>query len=319
MQTAAGIPAKPMLRPWYRRHSDADSIVFQYGESVVSFHGKAVAPVLTPLLDLLDGKRTVDQILANFSPELAAPVMRALEMLQLRKVLIDGDELATLGVDAPAAFWSINDGLQTSVSSIEERLRAQVSVVGTTSFAVRIAGALSRSGMTHVVQREWSDARAHDGFAVVAPGAHERSRLAAFNEAALAAQQPWMQVFAFDGSFAAIGPVFVPGETCCATCYSLRRSSNVADGETYRRVADADARVPSLDAIECIMEGLVTLLVTRWLLGSDPSLPGRFYALSLGDDIALAPHMVYRVPRCPSCSIAARTAGMLPWYEQSAG
>jgi hypothetical protein len=67
-----------------------------------------------------------------------------------------------------------------------------------------------------------------------------------------------------------------------------------------------------------ILTGLVTLAVLRWHLRADEALPGQFQAVELGADVALSTHLVYRVPRCTTCSSVGTIAPPLPWYESSA-
>jgi len=81
---------------------------------------------------------------------------------------------------------------------------------------------------------------------------------------------------------------------------------------------DTPAPYPSTLPLELILTGLVTLAVLRWHLRADEALPGQFQAVELGTDVALSTHLVYRVPRCTTCSAVGATAPPLPWYELSA-
>src|SRR5207253_7667258 len=109
---------------------------------------------------------------------------------------------------------------------VRERLaNASVCVVGSGAAAAEIARLLRLSGVGRVEPSVWDGVDA--GLAVVAPGAGEQPLVSGSNARTVVSGRPWLQVLAFDGAFAAIGPLYVPGETCCYECYLRRRASNV--------------------------------------------------------------------------------------------
>ena len=63
--------------------------------------------------------------------------------------------------------------------------------------------------------------------AVVAPSGDEMPLLPDWNVRALETGTAWLQVLPFDGSLAAVGPIYVPHESACYECYRLRRSANI--------------------------------------------------------------------------------------------
>ena len=54
----------------------------------------------------------------------------------------------------------------------------------------------------------------------------------------LESRTPWSQVLPFNGRFAAIGPLFVPGQTCCAACFEQRRGHALGEPELVREDKD---------------------------------------------------------------------------------
>jgi bacteriocin biosynthesis cyclodehydratase domain-containing protein len=151
---------------------------------------------------------------------------------------------------------------------------------------------------------------------IAAPAPPELACLESWNERALAAGTPWLQVLPYDGRFAAVGPLFVPHQTCCSTCYRLRRRANVPYPDEFDAVEAASiaARVPP--SVDAIVAGLAATLALRWLVIRDHALPGSFYALELGLVFSLQRHIVHRVPRCPACSGLDEVAPPLPWYKE---
>jgi bacteriocin biosynthesis cyclodehydratase domain-containing protein len=149
-----------------------------------------------------------------------------------------------------------------------------------------------------------------------APSGSQRARLRDWNAQALEARAPWLQVLAFDGRYASIGPLYLPGDSCCYECFRLRRRANL-DLAAEPSITDdspaADASAPALDAI---LGGLAAVVAMSWLVNGDHYAPGAFYALELVPTLGLTVHHVYRVPRCPACSGLAVVAPPLPWHKE---
>jgi bacteriocin biosynthesis cyclodehydratase domain-containing protein len=127
-----------------------------------------------------------------------------------------------------------------------------------------------------------------------------------------------MQVLPFDGRFAAVGPLFLPEETCCFECYLLRRASNVEYGDELAVLAREPAPWPMPPPLAATVAGLAALQALRWLALRDPFVPGVLTAVELDGVAKLGSHVVYRVPRCPACSGLDELAPPLPWFEELA-
>src|SRR6266849_5924849 len=59
---APGLPTLPYLAPWYRITDVEGGLALEHGHSVVRLDGAATRRLLPALLPLLDGTRTVDQV-----------------------------------------------------------------------------------------------------------------------------------------------------------------------------------------------------------------------------------------------------------------
>ena len=58
---------RPLLKPWYRLSTNGGRSVLRYAGSVLEFEGRAAERLLPHLLPLLDGTRTVDDVVAGWS------------------------------------------------------------------------------------------------------------------------------------------------------------------------------------------------------------------------------------------------------------
>lgn len=308
------MPALPRLKPWYRRAEVDGSLVFEHGQSAVVFAGAAAARLLPPLLPLLDGTRAVEQIVAELGAASQPAVVHALRLLDRRGLLLDGGA----GDADPAARFLAATGRGVSAAAVRAALAgADVPTAGSSPVAEAVVELLRRSGVPHAAPAAWDSlAEGSPGRLVVAaPAADELDALAAWNRQALAAGAVWLQVLPFDGRFAAVGPLYVPGETCCHACFVARRAAASGYGAEFRALDEVPTEAGSTPAFEAVVAGVAAGLVLRWLAHRDHYLPGVFYACE-ASGASLTQHRVHRVPRCPVCSGLADEAAPLPWFKE---
>jgi bacteriocin biosynthesis cyclodehydratase domain-containing protein len=303
---------RPHLAPWYRIADLGDALAVEHGQAVVRLDGAAARKLVPRLLPLLDGTRTVDEIVECLGERIRPAVEHALQVLAERRLLLEGPS-------QPDGEHTVARFLAALVRKPEAELggalaAARVAVAGAGPMAAEAVRALRGAGVGEVVRADWTAVPACD-LAVAAPAPEEVDRLGSWNRSALAARTTWLQLLPFDGRFAAVGPLFVPYETCCHACYRLRRRANVpypTEFESVESVPTAAATPPPLQAA---IAGLGALVAARWLAAADPALPGRLYALDVRQVPELTVHHVYRVPRCSAC--ARLEVRPLPWFKET--
>src|SRR5206468_4099322 len=132
------------------------------------------------------------------------------------------------------------------------RLRnAAVGVVGSGPARLVVARLLAAAGIGAVRRLGWSG-RGRADLAVLAPAADELARLPAWNRLALASGLPFLLVRPWDGRMAAVGPLVLPGQTCCYECLLLRRGANSGFGADLAEIEAAPlgaAPDPALGAL----------------------------------------------------------------------
>jgi len=198
-----GLPERPLLTPWHRIADEPGRLVLEYGGEAVCLEGRATRALLPALFPLLDGTRTLDEIVAVLGAEARTGVESALALLAEHRLLTNGPPLEAL-VPAPfaaaAVAYAAASGLPPAV--VRERLaNASVCVVGSGAAAAEIARLLRLSGVGRVEPSAWDGVDA--GLAVVAPGAGEQPLVSGWNARTVVSGRPWLQVLAFDGAFAA--------------------------------------------------------------------------------------------------------------------
>lgn len=318
------LPAKPYLKPWYRLASGQGRLVLEYAHSAVVLEGKAVQKLLPVLLPLLDGTRTPDEISEQIGETVRPAVLNAIAMLTERGLLTDGPPIpadAALGAAETAQLLAALSGDGRTPAECRAGLEgARASMLGSGSVAEQIAALLTDSGVLEPRVLEWprsaEDLGALD-LAIVAPEPGELAKLEAWNRLALEAGTPWLQVLPYDGRIAAIGPLYVPGDSCCYECYRRRRAA-ILDPAGDAGPAE-ESPGPPPPALQEMIAGLAAMLALRWLGEPDarenPStLPGTLHALEWAPQVGLSEHHVYRVPRCPVC-FPDDQGTALPWHD----
>lgn len=317
---ANALPERPYLKPWYRLAGGGHKLVLEYGQRAVCLEGRAAERLLPALLPLLDGTRTVEEIVAVLGPAVGPAVEHALRELAGHDLLTEGPPLpedAPRPIAGTVALLASLSPLGRSPAETEQALAgAGVQIVGTGPLALELARLLRLSG----VEVESADAIGTPAgprlLAVCAPAGAEQPRLREWNAQALDAEAPWLQVLPFDGRYAAVGPLYVPGDTCCHECFQLRRAANLDYAQELPLLEQAPGRSPAAPALDAAVAGLACVLALRWIVLGDHYAPAAFYALELGATLELTLHHVHRVPRCPACSGLAETAPPLPWYKE---
>ena len=294
----SALPARPLLKPWYRLSLRETTAVFRYGCSLLEFEGRAAVRLLPHLLPLLDGTRTVDEIVAELGEPIRPAVAHALELLAERDLLTE-----PIGGDRTVEFLAATDPYGRDGAAIAAALAcARVTVIGSGEVAGAIARLLSDARV------EVDDDEDACALAIVAPAAHEMPRVRAWNETALARGTPWLQVLPYDGLIAAVGPIFVPHQTACHECYRLRRAANVAAVDDRE-----DGAYPGTPAFETVLAGLAATIALRYLALDEGRFVGVLLAVEQLPELACTRHVLYRVPRCPVCSLTAQIAAPAPW------
>lgn len=309
-----GPPRRPLLAPWLRVAEDGDALLLSYGGELVRFDGRAATTLLPALLPLLDGTRTLDEVVERLGARVRPAVEQAVALLDEHRLLTDGPPLdpdLPDPVAATAELLAASGGIAPAAAR-ERLVGAHVGVVGEGANAAELGRALRLAGVGRVDRSEGGAE-----LVLVAPDALGDDLLPGWNERALAAGITWLQVLPFDGSFAAVGPLYLPGETCCHRCFELRRAANLEFGDELGALRRVRAPVATPPALAATVSGLATLQALRWLVLRDPYVPGSMLAVTLTDTPRVESHFVHRVPRCPACSVTARQAAPLPWAESA--
>lgn len=316
MNEPPAVPERPLLKPWYRLVQAEDGFLLEHGRSVVVFGGAAATTLLPALLPLLDGTRTIAEVVEVVGPEVTAAVEQALRLLAENNLLTEGPRL---GVDsgprrAVVETLAAAAGPRTTMHELAERLAtARILVVGQGQAAEPLGRLLHLSGFEAVTRID--RAGEQEALVVVAPGPDEPGLYDEWNLRALRDGVAWIPVGEYDGRTVSIGPLIVPHEGPCYTCLQLRRDSTSGCARELAQLSGIPAAAVARPALLAAAAALATEVVVRWVVAGDPGLPGALFTLESIPQFRVESHVVLRVPRCTSCSPAAAAAPQSPWHE----
>ena len=226
------VSRRPLLKTWYRTAREDDRLLLEYGDSLTVFEGRAATLLMPVLLPLLDGTRTVDDIVELTGPGTREAVENAVRVLDQHGLLTEGCTEEDLH---PAVTDTIDFLAATEVRSPAEigsaLASAAVAVAGSSWAAAEVARLLRISGVSSVERVHLSEPAIDAGMVIVVPSAAEVLELGTWNRRAIESGQVWMQLLPYNGRFVAVGPVYVPGETACYDCFLYRRLSLIGYDE----------------------------------------------------------------------------------------
>lgn len=277
---------------------------------------------LEELFALLDGKRTVEEILAEFDEEDHDAILTLFERMVERKILYDAAEYDRVGWPQLALSPKCSDRNYSRLES------GSVLVVSDGTIGPQIALDLDRAGVGDVALfptegetaetarlRDWESVTVLDGADVDATVAEseyvvlaldaERPRLAArVNAVAHEASTPWtlVQRRGFDGL---VGPTVFPGETSCYECLERRIAANLSDTKEYvayrNQFADDESFAGvGLPAYGRMLAGYATIDVLHLLAYGQAFTAGRTITVNFLD-LSTEVNDVLKLPRCSVC------------------
>ena len=316
MNETPEVPERPLLKPWYRLTQVEAGVLLEHGRSVVVFGGAAATTLLPALLPLLDGTRTIAEIVEVAGSEIVPAVEQALRLLTENGLLTEGPRLGTDSGSRRAVIESLAAaaGPRTTMHELAERLAtARILVVGHGQLTEPLGRLLHLSGFDNVTRGERVGEQ--EALVVVVPGQDETGLYDEWNVRALRDGVAWIPIGEYDGRTVWIGPLIVPHEGACYTCLQLRRESTSGCARELAQLRGIPAAAVPPPALLAAAAALATEVVARWVVAGDPALPGALFTVESIPRLRVESHVVLKVPRCSSCSPAATAAPPSPWHE----
>lgn len=314
---AVQLPSQPQLAPWMSVVDLGDGRVqLRAADFALTIADQLLSRTFQHIAPMLDGEHFLEAIIKSGGEKyLEGTIEFVLKLLKQGGALHEGAPSPELDPDARKRFGSALRLLAHYTYKPEDVLvrlqTATVVVEGTRTLSEKIASALESTGIGTVVcattDTPSSERRYRTEAADLVIGVADTPNTAFFsrmNESQLVTRSRWLRV-ALDGRFGILGPLMVPGQTACFTCYLRRRAMHdVAEHfERYQQtVAErGEGYEGVLGGLTDVLAGQAALESARLLGGfAPPSTVGRFYVFQPSTPSVFG-HDVLRIPRCTSC------------------
>jgi len=317
---ASALPRKPRLVPWVTpiELGDGRLQLRAAGFSFTLGH-PFFATLFSTISASLDGTLTVDEIAQNGGPDvLPTTVIFLLRTLNTQGLLQEAEappKLSSADLDRWERQLRFFGHFTSEPLAAQAALKAaRVGIVAHHEICAPLVEAAEALGIGEVrlcmppslaADQHWADFHDLD-LLIVWLNATECETLESINAGCLAWSIRWMHV-TVEGTTTLLGPTFVPFQTACYTCYTLRTRSHVPDLEgwlaqrTHVNAGKPCSDEGSMEPLTTVLRGQLVLEIARLLTGFAPPVTiGRCYEWN-----ALHPipelHEVFRVPRCPAC------------------
>jgi bacteriocin biosynthesis cyclodehydratase domain-containing protein len=241
---------------------------------------------------MLDGRRSVREIIAGLEGQLTAPeVLYVVSTLEKRGYVVD---VAPALPPRVAAFWQA-----AGVAPTEAAARLATSCV-----AVRALDGLEPAPLIEALKGAGLTVQADAPLLVVLVRDYLTPDLEALNRQALERRMPWL-LLKPSGATPWVGPVFRPGEGPCWACLAHRLRAN-RPVETFLREstgATAPFTPPPAELPSSLQAGLhlAAVALGQWLVtGRQGALGQSLLTLELSRH-QLTEHAVVKRPQCPAC------------------
>jgi bacteriocin biosynthesis cyclodehydratase domain-containing protein len=320
----------------YIRVSD-ERAVLKRGMNELQLSGAGVHAILEPLLPMLGGGFTREQILDRYDEDLRPEVEKLLAGLVARNLAGEEAEPASGELSLASLQSSFWRNFGDAARAVPERLQAaHVVVVGASLISRAMVRSLLESGLgrvtlvDHVALNDEvapplfdsagserlarlpelppDEELAEASLIVGTSDFGQADALLEINRAALRVKKPFLPVSLTD-LVGYVGPLVQPFETACLRCYYVRTDSNNQQFAAARAVRKHAAAHPEsvlsiglLPTMPAMLGELAASEAVKFIAGYPPcDVVGRVIEMNLVSFAAVV-RRVLKIPRCPDCS-----------------
>ncbi|WP_344982001.1 TOMM precursor leader peptide-binding protein [Streptosporangium fragile] len=276
-----------------------DEAVVKRGLAEVRLAAPGIGALLTRVVALADGSRSLDDVVDAFPPEEQEEAREVVTTLRSRGLLRHD-----VGDDPVARFWASMARL--SPDGPGQVAKSAVLVTGTGRIAEALTRALTACGVGRVEARP-TPAAGEDGWDLWCAAADGPADPALVDVArrALEARATLLPVW-IDDLVIRVGPLTHPFDTACLRCYLMRTDSGDVWREAHALLrAQRSPGAGFLPSLPTVAGEIAATEAVKHLAGLPVTACGRVIEVSLVP-FHSAVRRVLRVPRCPDCSGTAR-------------
>ena len=323
------LPVKPRLAPWVTLVDLGDDRMQLRGaEFSFTLQHPLFIETFQSIQSLLDGHRTVDEILSSRDPKyLPTTITFLLKILRANGVLQEGvvspppplTQESLLENDSLVQFFS--HYVLDPVGTLAQLHQARVALIGSDSIKSRIQQGLLSMGFGSLseveglskktaydssqLQKEVVDQLEGVDFLIACQDTTDHRFFQAMNSACLETKTRWMHV-SISGTKGIMGPTIIPEQSACYVCYDKRMASNATELHSYlayQKQNGISKNEGFLGPLWSTLAEQVALEMARIISSfAPPKTIGRLYEFEATTPAAEG-HEVLRLPRCPACNL----------------
>jgi oxazoline/thiazoline synthase len=251
------------------------------------------------LMPLIDGRRTVDQIVDLLRGEVSATdVYYTLMWMEQKGYLVESD-VESQDI-LPSSFTIFCEYSKVDPYFAYKQLQA-------TNVSIKPFGSnLPASEFKTILESLYLQVVEQGDIEVILTDDYLKDGLETFNEKALTLSRPWMLVKPL-GTIVWIGPIFVPGKTGCWHCLAQRLRNNRPVEQFIAKHQDTTTSLPApLGSLPTTCQTALSMAATelfKWIVqGKNSHMESRiitYDTLSLETQF----HILVKRPQCPSCGV----------------
>ncbi len=323
------LPRKPRLAPWVTLVDLGDNRMQLRGaEFSLTLQHPLFIETFQSVHPLLDGQRTVEEIVASSDPKyLPTTITFLLKMLRANGILQEG-VISPPPPLTPENLKEHENLLQffshfvlDPVGTLAQLHQAQVALLGSDSIKDRIQQGLQSMGFGSLVEIEglskktdYDSSQLHKeiirqlegvDFLIACQDTTDHRFFQTLNAVCLETQTRWMHV-TISGTKGLMGPTIIPHQSACYMCYDKRLASNASELQdylAYQKQTGPSKNEGFLNPLWSTLAEQVTLEVARIISGfAPPRTIGRLYEFEATTPMVEG-HDVLRLPRCPACNL----------------
>jgi bacteriocin biosynthesis cyclodehydratase domain-containing protein len=309
---AAKVPAYPILAPWVQHVPLDDERSQLVGHNFsLSLKHKFLNDAFVQVRPYLTGEYPSEEIIKKVKPPLLpTTALFVLKMLAENSLLMSEQAKPAISTNTRdlALFFA-----QASLGEIGPALDAvkafNVHLIGDSRICGELRNQFTRLEIPHAPFETTTAAKASGAkpdLIILALDSHSPHQIHQLNSTAVHRGYRWMLVFTA-GGYGQVGPTFIPSQTACYECLTLRAGSQTDSPDEFARVADYLARTVlkfdcgGASAFDSLLASHVALEVLRLATGyAAPQTIGKFHEIR-SDCLTVETHEVLKVPRCRVC------------------
>ncbi|HYX26968.1 MAG TPA: TOMM precursor leader peptide-binding protein [Pyrinomonadaceae bacterium] len=340
---------------------NGDRYQIRSSEKTMMLTGATVRQVFSHLLPLLDGEHTSETIVTTMQPHISSEVVHAvIEKLETAGILEEGTPVLPANFSTEEyehyrqqlGFFDLTLEEGSPVEAQQRLKDTRLSIVGKGELAASLARQAAQAGVGRIfgINLEASTVISEINPLVSFEAAHLPLAEQETLQGTLEKESPTLIALALDrpepklldwineisqssgvalahsqthGTVGVVGPLAIPKQTACLTCYQLRVNSNLEFYDEYRAWTEWVAKAnPQQRALPGLLPALTAMVASMTMIEIikhvtqfyEPEIYNKFVSINVLT-LEVISHQLLKLPRCYACGVNRGGSNLSFWQE----